>query len=76
MSLFFITALEKDGFDSQPPLWKAFVAEVKEKDTNKNGKNDLNLDVHPSHLGMIIEFILLRILATLPMFQINIYPYP
>ncbi|KAI5730264.1 hypothetical protein M8J76_011889 [Diaphorina citri] len=29
--------LEKDGFDSQPPLWKAFVAEVKEKDTNKNG---------------------------------------
>ncbi|KAI5701812.1 hypothetical protein M8J75_013627 [Diaphorina citri] len=28
--------LEKDGFESQPPLWKAFVAEVKEKDTNKN----------------------------------------
>lgn len=76
MSLFFITALEKDGFESQPPLWKAFVAEVKEKDTHKNGKNDRNLDVHPSHLGMIIKFTLLRILATLPMFQINIYPYP
>ncbi|XP_026688633.1 diamine acetyltransferase 2-like [Diaphorina citri] len=29
--------LEKDGFESQPPLWKAFVAEVKEKDTHKNG---------------------------------------
>ncbi|XP_026684112.1 diamine acetyltransferase 2-like isoform X2 [Diaphorina citri] len=28
--------LEKDGFESQPPLWKAFVAEVKEKDTHKN----------------------------------------
>uniref|UniRef100_A0A8D9F5X0 Diamine acetyltransferase 2 n=1 Tax=Cacopsylla melanoneura TaxID=428564 RepID=A0A8D9F5X0_9HEMI len=27
--------LEKDGFESTPPMWKAFVAEVKEQDETK-----------------------------------------
>uniref|UniRef100_A0A8D9F3N2 Diamine acetyltransferase 2 n=1 Tax=Cacopsylla melanoneura TaxID=428564 RepID=A0A8D9F3N2_9HEMI len=28
--------LEKDGFESTPPMWKAFVAEVKEQDETKD----------------------------------------
>ncbi|KAL1456626.1 hypothetical protein WDU94_001341 [Cyamophila willieti] len=31
--------LEKDGFESKPPMWKAFVAEVKDQDEAK--KDDL-----------------------------------
>uniref|UniRef100_A0A8D9B4C2 Diamine acetyltransferase 2 n=1 Tax=Cacopsylla melanoneura TaxID=428564 RepID=A0A8D9B4C2_9HEMI len=33
--------LEKDGFESTPPMWKAFVAEVKEQDETKDGKRHL-----------------------------------